>query len=59
MPSRSRQRSQRRIQIVMAIFALLLVLSMMLSMVASLGGPVVTQPQATSAPPPIVVTVAP
>lgn len=55
MSNRSRQRAQRRLRIVMAVFALLLVLSMMLSLVASLNGPVVTQSQATSAPPPTVV----
>jgi uncharacterized membrane protein len=59
MANRSKQRAQRRNRIIMTIFALLLVLSMMLSLVASLTGPVVTQPQVTAAPPPIVLTVAP
>ncbi len=59
MPNRSRQRAQRRMQIVMAIFALLVILSMMVSLVATLSGPVVTQPQPTSTPPLIVLTPAP
>ncbi len=59
MPNRSRQRAQRRLQIVMTIFALLVILSMMVSLVATLSGSVVTQPQPTSTPPPIVLTLAP
>lgn len=59
MSNRSRQRAQRRNRMIMMIFALLLVLSMVISLVASLNGPVVTQPQPTTAPPTIVLTPAP
>ncbi len=59
MPNRSRQRAQRRMQIVMAIFALLVILSMVVSLVATLSGPVVTQSQPTPTPPLIVLTPAP
>ena len=59
MANRSRQRSQRRLQIIMGIFALLVILSMVVSLVWSFSTPTPsttsTQPQPTV----IVVTPAP
>jgi hypothetical protein len=58
MANRSRQRAQRRNQIILSIFALLLILSMVVSLVWSFSAPT---PPATSQPQPagIVVTPAP
>ncbi len=59
MANRSRQRSQRRAQIVMGIFAILVILSMMVSLLWSFSTPTPAttgnQPQPTA----IIVTPAP
>jgi len=51
MANRSRQRSQRRLQIIMGIFALLVILSMVVSLVFSFAAPTTpvtnNQPQPT------------
>ena len=56
MANRSRQRSQRRAQIIMGIFAILLILSMVISLVWSFSTPT---PPVTSQPLPTVIVVTP
>ena len=57
MASRSRQRSQRRLQIIMGIFALLVILSMIVSLVWSFSPP--TPPVTSSQPQPTVIVITP
>jgi flagellar basal body-associated protein FliL len=57
MSGRSRQRSQRRAQIVMGIFAILVVLSMMVSLLWSFSTS--TTPTTNTQPQPTVITVTP
>ncbi len=57
MASRSRQRSQRRLQIIMGIFALLVILSMVVSLVFSFSAP--TPPTTNNQPQPTVIVVTP
>ena len=57
MANRSRQRSQRRLQIITGIFALLVILSMVVSLVWSFSTP--TPPVTNSQPQPTVIVVTP
>ena len=57
MANRSRQRSQRRAQVIMGIFAILLILSMVVSLVWSFSTP--TPPVSSSQPQPTVIAVTP
>ena len=57
MANRSRQRAQRRNQIIMGIFAILLILSMVVSLVWSFSTP--TPPVTSSQPQPTVIAVTP
>ena len=57
MANRSKQRSQRQLQIIMSIFALLVILSMVVSLVWSFSAP--TPPVAGSQPTVIAITPAP
>jgi len=57
MANRSRQRSQRRAQVIMGIFAILLILSMVVSLVWSFSPP--TPQVATSQPQPTVIAITP
>ncbi len=57
MANRSRQRSQRRLQIIMSIFALLVILSMVVSLVWSFSTP--TPPVTSNPPQPTVVVATP
>jgi len=57
MANRSRQRAQRRNQIIMGIFAILLILSMVVSLVWSFSTP--TPPVSSSQPQPTVIVVTP
>lgn len=57
MANRSRQRSQRRAQIIMGIFALLVILSMVVSLVWSFSAP--TPATTSSQPQPTVIFVTP
>ena len=61
MANRARQKSQRRMQIVMAVFAILVVLSMLASAVWSFSAPTSsgTSSQPQSRPTVIVITPAP
>jgi len=56
MANRSRQRAQRRNQIIMGIFAILLILSMVVSLVWSFATP---PPVSTVQPQPTVIAVTP
>ena len=53
MANRSRQRSQRRLQVIMGIFALLVILSMVVSLVWSFSAS--TPPVTNNQPPPTVI----
>lgn len=57
MANRSRQRAQRRNQIIMGIFAILLILSMVVSLVWSFSTP--PPPVSSSQPPPTVIVITP
>jgi flagellar basal body-associated protein FliL len=57
MANRSKQRSQRQLQIIMSIFALLVILSMVVSLVWSFSTP--TPPVTSSQPTVIAITPAP
>ncbi len=57
MANRSRQRSQRRLQIIMSIFALLVILSMVVSLVWSFSTP--TPPVTSNQPQPTTIVVTP
>jgi len=57
MANRSKQRSQRRLQITMSIFALLVILSMIVSLVWSFSTP--TPPVTSNPPQPTVIAVTP
>ena len=57
MANRSRQRAQRRNQIIMGIFAILLILSMVVSLVWSFATP--TPSTTTTQPQPTVISVTP
>ncbi len=59
MANRSRQRSQRRAQIIMGIFAILLILSMVVSLVWSFATPTPSTTGSEPQPTAIVVTPAP
>jgi hypothetical protein len=57
MANRSRQRSQRRAQVIMSIFAILLILSMVVSLVWSFSPP--TPPVTSDQPQPTVIAITP
>jgi hypothetical protein len=57
MANRSRQRAQRRNQIIMGIFAILLILSMVVSLVWSFAPP--PPPVSTTEPQPTAISVTP
>ena len=57
MANRSRQRAQRRNQIIMGIFAILLILSLVISLVWSFSPP--RPPVSSSQPQPTVIVVTP
>jgi hypothetical protein len=57
MANRSKQRSQRRLQITMSIFALLVILSMIVSLVWSFSTP--TPPVTSNQPQPTVIAITP
>ncbi len=59
MANRSRQRSQRRAQIVMGIFAILVILSMMVSLLWSFSTPTPSTTGSQPQPTAIIVTPAP
>jgi hypothetical protein len=58
MANRSRQRAQRRNQIIMGIFAILLIMSMVVSLVWSFATPP-PPPSTTTQPQPTVIVVTP
>ena len=57
MANRSKQRSQRRAQVVMGIFAILVIISMMVSVLWSFSTP--TPPTTSTQPQPTVISVTP
>ncbi|CAG0935727.1 hypothetical protein TFLX_04577 [Thermoflexales bacterium] len=57
MANRSRQRSQRRAQVIMSIFAILLILSMVVSLVWSFAPP--APPVTSNQPQPTVIAITP
>jgi flagellar basal body-associated protein FliL len=57
MANRSRQRAQRRNQIIMGVFAILLILSLVISLVWSFSPP--APPVSSSQPQPTVIVVTP
>jgi heme/copper-type cytochrome/quinol oxidase subunit 4 len=59
MANRSRQRSQRRAQIIMGIFAILVILSMVVSLVWSFSTPTPSTTSSQPQPTGIVITPAP
>jgi hypothetical protein len=59
MANRSRQRAQRRNQIIMSVFAILLILSMVVSLVWSFSNPTPSTTSSQPQPTTIVITPAP